>query len=173
MKKSGSLLQTLWCVATVTALINCFGVLHAAVRFESAALVDSFDFANVKSNGKFHYDTETAEGNTAILDHVLLTGATTILWRNCGGATMRYQSQEERYPLVEAPLDKRRLPDNRSVYGWLRFYQAEPDILKHTFDLCHKRGINAVCTGLLKRRTGAAGHSEHGILSIRNSGLKR
>ncbi len=116
----------------------------AAERFESAALVDSFDFARTATKeGRFLFDTETARGNDAVLDHVLLTGATTILWRNCGGATLRYQSAEERNPRVEAPLDKRRLPDNRPVHGWLRYYEAEPDIVRHILGVCHERGLNA------------------------------
>ena len=115
-----------------------------AERFEAAALVDSFDFAGVKDRaGRLLFDTETAGGNEAVLGHVLLTGATTILWRNCGGATMRYQSREERSPLVQAPLDKRRLPDNRPVCGWLRYYEAEPDILRHMLGVCRARGLNA------------------------------
>jgi hypothetical protein len=112
--------------------------------FESAALVDSFDFAGVKDgSGRLRFDTESAQGNEAVLEHVLLTGANTILWRNCGGATMRYQSEEERMPWVQAPLDKRRLPDNRPVHGWLRYYEAEPDILRHILGVCRERGLNA------------------------------
>jgi len=56
---------------------------------------------------------------------------------------MRYQSDEERYPLVETPLDKRRLPDNRPVHGWLRSYQAEPDILRHILSVCRERNLRA------------------------------
>ncbi len=116
----------------------------AAGRFEAAALVDSFDFARTATKeGRFLFDTETAQGNVAVLEHVLLTGANTILWRNCGGATLRYQSAEERDPRVEAPLDKRRLPDNRPVHGWLRYYEAEPDILRHILGVCHERGLQA------------------------------
>ena len=63
--------------------------------FEKIALIDSFDFGTV-------FDTETVAGTEQILDHVLLTGADTVLWRNCGGATMRYQSQEESPLLMEA-----------------------------------------------------------------------
>lgn len=127
------------CIAFL--LFVAAGHLGAAGRFESVALVDSFDFPCVKKDGELLYDIEREKGNAALLEHVLLTGATTILWRNCGGATMRYQSQAERYPLVEAPLDKRRLPDNRPVYGWLRMYQAQPDILHCVHDLCQERGI--------------------------------
>lgn len=112
-------------------------------RFESTALVDSFDFARIPKDGQYLFDTETPAGNIAVLDHVLQTGARTILWRNCGGATMRYRSSEESTPRVEAPLDKRRLPDNRPVHGWLRYYESEPDILRHILGVCHQRGLNA------------------------------
>jgi len=130
-----------WFMCVSFMLFVCEQPLFAAEPFESAALVDSFDFAYVKGNDKLLFDIESEKGNTALLEHVLLAGATTILWRNCGGATMRYQSTEERYPLVEAPLDKRRLPDNRSVHGWLRMYQAEPDILRCVHDLCRERNV--------------------------------
>ncbi len=112
--------------------------------FEAAALVDSYDFAAVRDRDKrLIIDTERAAGNLAILEHVLETGANTILWRNCGGATMRYQSVEERYPLVESPLDKRRIPSDRQVYGWMRYYESEPDILRFAMEECHKRGLGA------------------------------
>lgn len=116
----------------------------AAERFEAAALVDSFDFAHVKDgDGKLLFDTETDKGNVAVLEHVLLTGADTVLWRNCGGATMRYPSAEERVPQVQSPLDKRRLPDNRPVHGWLRYYESEPDIVRQILGVCHERGVRA------------------------------
>jgi hypothetical protein len=122
----------------------CVQVTHAQKRFESAALVDSLDFAACKDkSGNYLFDTETAAGNRAVLEHVLLTGANTILWRNCVGGTMRYQSRETQRPWVESPLDKRRLPDNRPVYGWLRYYQSEPDILRDMLDVCHTRGLRA------------------------------
>lgn len=128
----------------IAAAVLCAAAVNGAVRFEAAALVDSFDFAHVKErDGRYAYDTETEAGNIAVLDHVLLTGARTILWRNCGGATMRYRSDEERWPRVEAPLDKRRLPDNRPVYGWLRYYETEPDILRHMLGVCRERGLRA------------------------------
>jgi hypothetical protein len=118
--------------------------LCAGERFEAAALVDSYDFAAVRDKtGAFLFDTETPEGNLAVLDHVLETGATTILWRNCGGATMRYPSEEERYPWVESPLDKRRLPSDRPVFGWVRYSAAEPDIVRHILGVCRSRGLGA------------------------------
>jgi hypothetical protein len=128
---------------SVAILALCACSACAGERFEVAALVDSFDFAGVKVGGAMLFDTETALGNEAVLEHVLLTGANTILWRNCGGATMRYRSDEERLPLVESPLDKRRLPDNRPVHGWLRYYQAEPDILRHMLGRCRAQGLGA------------------------------
>ena len=131
-------------LALVVVASFCCSLAGAAERFEVAALVDSFDFAAVQDRqGRLFFDTETPTGNVAVLDHVLLTGANTILWRNCGGATMRYQSAEERTPWVQAPLDKRRLPDNRAVHGWLRYYEAEPDILRHILGVCHERGLRA------------------------------
>jgi len=117
---------------------------HAAERFEAAALVDSLDFAAEKGKADdFLFDTETASGNRAVLEHVLRTGANTILWRNCVGGTMRYLSEETRRPWVESPLDKRRLPDNRPVYGWLRYYQSEPDILRDMLGVCREKGLRA------------------------------
>ena len=77
----------------MAGIVLCGAAVRGAERFEAAALVDSFDFAKVKErDGLFLYDTETEAGNVAVLDHVLLTGARTILWRNCGGATVRYRS---------------------------------------------------------------------------------
>lgn len=138
MKKKRCTLQ-IWFFVTA-----CVWSLGAAERFEAAALVDSLDFAAVRDkDGRFSCDTETAEGNLAVLEHVLETGATTILWRNCGGATMRYQSAEESYPLVESPLDKRRVPSSRPIFGWLRYDLAEPDILRHMLGVCHDRGLGA------------------------------
>jgi len=121
----------------------CVPGADAAERFEAVALVDSLDFAAVKDKaGRFLFDTETPAGNRALLEHVLETGANTILWRNCAGGIMRYQSEEMRLPLVESPLDKRRLPDSRPVYGWVRYYQSEPDIIRDIFDFCKGQRLN-------------------------------
>jgi hypothetical protein len=122
----------------------CVSPAGGAERFEAAALVDALDFAAVKDKaGNFLFDTEMPAGNRAVLEHVLLTGADTVLWRNCVGGTMRYLSEETRRPRVESPLDKRRLPDNRAVYGWLRYYQSEPDILRDMLGECKARGLRA------------------------------
>jgi len=131
-------------VALLTALIPCAGLLPgsacAAERFEVAAWVDHFDFAYIPRDGGFVFDTETFEGNSKILDHVQEVGATTILWRNCAGSTMRYQSKVESHH-QDAPLDKRRVPDSRPGWGWMRYGDAEPDILRSAMDMCEDRGL--------------------------------
>lgn len=128
----------------ITVFLICASITHAAERFEAAALVDALDFAAVKDKaGQFLFDTEIPDGNRAVLEHVLLTGANTILWRNCVGGTMRYLSEETRRPQVESPLDKRRLPDSRPIYGWLRYYQSKPDILHDMLGECKQRGLQA------------------------------
>ena len=102
-------------------------------RFEVAAWVDHFDFSKV-------FDTEKAEGLAQILDHVQETGATTILWRNCGGATMRYQSRIEAHH-HSSQLDKRRIADNRPIGGWVRYGETQPDIIAEVVRLCKERGL--------------------------------
>lgn len=106
-------------------------------RFEIAAWVDHFDFAT-------KVDTEKQEGWSAILDHVQETGATTILWRNCSGSVMRYQSKVDLPSLHgNAHLDKRYVPDNRSSYGWLRYGESTPDIVSTVMDMCKQRGLRS------------------------------
>ncbi len=102
-------------------------------RFEVAAWVDHFDFATV-------FDSEKAEGLSQILDHVRETGATTILWRNCGGSTMRYPSRIEAHH-HGSQLDKRRIAENRPVYGWVRYGETQPDIIAEVVRLCKQRGL--------------------------------
>jgi hypothetical protein len=115
-------------------------LLGAQEKFEVAAWIDSFDFAGAKVDGKLFYDIETKEGTLRILDHAQETGANTILWRNCGGATMRYDSQEDSHH-GDAPKDKRRLPDNREIHGWLRLGDMEVDALRFVFKTCKERGL--------------------------------
>ena len=104
-----------------------------AGRFEVAAWVDHFDFYRA-------FDTEKAAGVAAILDHVQETGATTILWRNCGGGTMRYQSEVDSHH-HSSQLDKRRVLDTRSIAGWVRYGEAEPDLIATVVKLCQERGL--------------------------------
>ncbi len=100
--------------------------------FEVMAFADSLDFGAVM-------DSETAKGNIQILDHVLETGPDIILWRTGAGATTRYPSREE--PADYCPAEIRRLPDNRKFYGFLRYPDASPDILKLIAETCAARGL--------------------------------
>ncbi len=102
-------------------------------RFEIAAWVDHFDFYTI-------FDTEKSAGLAEILDHVQQTGATTILWRNCGGSTMRYPSRIEAHH-HSSQLDKRRLADGRDIGGWVRYGEAEPDIVATVVKMCKERGM--------------------------------
>lgn len=111
--------------------MTAFAALMAVCAFEKIALVDHYDFHE-------HFDTETASGITNIVDHVLETGADTVLWRNCGGGTMRYQTTED--TVADAPLQPLRLPSSRSQ-GWLRHSKAEPDIIRTAFAYLDSRGV--------------------------------
>jgi hypothetical protein len=124
-----------WAGMTLAVLAAFASVVQAqqAERFEVAAWVDHFDFYS-------HFDTEKAEGLSKILDHVQETGATTILWRNCGGSTMRYPSQVESHH-HSSQLDKRRVADGREIAGWIRYGEAEPDIVATVVKLCKERGL--------------------------------
>ena len=130
--------RTMW--ATIWLLIGflssdlCAGISNEC-PFEVAAWIDHFDFATI-------VDSEKPAGWAAILDHVQETGATTILWRNCSGSTMRYQSKVDVPSLHgNAHLDKRHVPDNRPNYGWVRYGTAKPDILRTVMSMCKKRGL--------------------------------
>lgn len=100
--------------------------------FEVLAFVDSLDYGEIM-------DTEKAEGNLRILDHVLETGADAVLWRTGAGAKTRYPSREE--PAAYFPAELRRLPNNRTVYGFLRYADAETDILGLVAEACAARGV--------------------------------
>jgi len=130
-----------WAALSAALVVGCAGsAARGADRFEVAAWVDHFDFAGIARDGAQLFDTETAEGVAKILDHVQEVGATTVLWRNCAGANMRYRSQLESHH-NEGVIDKRRVPDNRPVLGWVRYGAAEPDILRTAMDLCRQRGL--------------------------------
>lgn len=123
-------------IMALVCVAGCMSPVIGAEKkpFQVVALIDNYDFAKV-------FDVETAEGTRAILNHVLLTGADTLLWRPCGGATPRYQSREEAFPPIESPLDKRRIPESRPPYGWLRFYNAEPDMIRDALSETARRGL--------------------------------
>ncbi len=132
----------------LTALLACNAVIaqQAPKPLEIMALVDHYDFAGIKNPAdktKFLFDTETAEGCEKILDHVVQqTKPTTILWRPCSGSVMRYQSKEESFPKTVAPIDKRRSIQNESeIHGWVRYNEAEPDIIRHMLAVVKSRGL--------------------------------
>ena len=132
----------------LTALLACNAVIaqQSSKPLEIMALVDHYDFAGIRNPAdktKFLFDSETAEGCEKILDHVISqTSPTTILWRPCSGAVMRYQSKEESFPKTVAPIDKRRSVQNESeIHGWLRYNEAEPDIIRHILAVVKSRGL--------------------------------
>jgi len=108
--------------------------------FEVVSWVDHFDFAGPSRDGKPIFDTETSEGISLILDHVQELGTTTVVWRNCAGSTMRYQSDVTSHH-HDSLLDKRRIPDSRPIHGWVRYGEAEPDILREALSQCMERGL--------------------------------
>ncbi len=129
-----------WVVLAATAPLAAQPA-AAPRRFEVAAWVDHFDFVGCRDrDGKPLFDTETPAGNAKILDHVQEIGATTILWRNCAGATMRYPTHLDSAHGDE-PLDKRRVPSNVPLYGWVRYGDAQPDILLSALAMCRERGL--------------------------------
>ena len=107
----------------------CLCATGALGAFEKIALVDGFDYAPVM-------DTETEAGMRTVLARVLETGADTILWRTHSGQIPRYASEAVDLPVIETPLDKRRVPLTLPVRGWVRYQQCEPDALKTVFGLC-------------------------------------
>lgn len=106
----------------------------SAAAFEKIALVDSFDFAR-------QFDVETVTGNVQVLEHVMLTGCDTVLWRNCTGGMMRYASEEESCRRTECPVEKMRVPESRRVFGWLRLDRREPDIFRLAMWAAAERGL--------------------------------
>ena len=109
------------------------GAAAAGERFQTAVWVDHFDFQRF-------FDTEKPEGWSKILDHMEEIGAATVLWRNCGGATMRYQSKVESHHHGSI-LDKRRVHDVRDIGGWVRYGEAQPDIIGTVVKMCRERGL--------------------------------
>ena len=101
--------------------------------FDVVALVDSLDFAMI-------YDIETETGRVQVLEHVLLTHANDIWWRDKGGGQMRFPSTCEMWPFAESPFDKRRLP-NEDVYGHLRQGSPRGNEFPTVRAECRKRGL--------------------------------
>ncbi len=114
---------------------------QAAERFEVASWVDHHDFAGVRDDKGYVFDCDRPEGWAKILDHVQEVGTTLVLWRNCGGANMRYQSLVESHH-HDPILDKRRVPETRVPWGWVRYGDAaEEDMLRWVVQECGKRGL--------------------------------
>lgn len=119
---------------SLNLILGCALAALPTFAFEKIALVDSYDFART-------YDVESATGNVQVLEHVLRTGADTVLWRNCSGGLVRYHSEEEAHPFCENPLNKLRIPASRAVFGWLRLETASPDIFRSAMENCRARGV--------------------------------
>ena len=101
--------------------------------FEAVALVDSLDFAR-------GFDIETDEGNVGVLEHVLLTHATDVWWRDKGGGQMRFPSEVESWPLSEYPFDRHIIP-NEDVYGHLRLSDPRANPFPLVRRECERRGV--------------------------------
>lgn len=113
------------------ALLVCSSQSLAA--FDVVALVDSLDFAK-------HYDIETATGTVQVLEHVLLTHANDIWWRDKSGGRVRYPSKCETWPVSEAPFEKRRLP-SEDIYGYLRLESPRGNEFPTVREECLKRRL--------------------------------
>lgn len=112
----------------------------SAKPFEVAAWIDHFDFSGVTTTDGVPIDSETPGGWAMILDHVAETGATTMLWRNCGGANLRYASREDSHH-HDSLIDPRRGPANNGHSGWVRYGETSEDILRGVARLCRERGL--------------------------------
>ncbi len=126
--------------ALVVMICVCGGLIQLSATpqtsqspFDIVALVDSLDFAN-------NYDIETATGTVQVLEHVLLTHANDIWWRDKGGGRMRYPSKCEMWQLSEAPFDKKRLP-SEDIYGYLRLESPRGNEFPIVRQECIKRGL--------------------------------
>ena len=91
-----------------------------AFAFERLALVDSFDYAR-------SHAIESDAGIARAARYVAETGSSALLLRNQSGAVPRYRSAEETFPQKAPGLDKRRVPWNYPVYGWIRLDKGETD----------------------------------------------
>ncbi len=139
--KSCAMRQVLACIALLPVVCQCLALesttLHSTFStlnsFQVVALVDSLDFAK-------DYDIETKTGTVQVLEHVLLTHANDIWWRDKGGGRMRYPSECEMWQVSEAPFDKKRLP-SEDIYGWLRLESPRGNEFPLVREECAKRGL--------------------------------
>lgn len=98
-------------------------ILLAAATFEILPLVDESDWSE-------RFDIERTNGVVKVLDEVMRTHPTTILWRDKGAGRYWIPTDEERSPTGEQPLDKRLIPVNGS-FGYLRL--DRPDFAMFPF----------------------------------------
>lgn len=117
---------------------HVFAVLAATAAplfaFERLALVDSFDYAR-------SHAIETDAGIAKATAYVAQTGVSALLLRNQSGAVPRYRSAEETLPQKCPGLDKRRVPWNYPVYGWIRLDKGESDHFTTFFDAARSEGL--------------------------------
>lgn len=104
-----------------------------ACAFDVVALVDSLDFAK-------RFDIETPTGTVQTLEHVLLSHANDIWWRDKGGGRMRYPSRCEMWQFSEAPFDKLRL-SSEDIYGYLRLESPRGNEFPLVRAECARRGL--------------------------------
>ena len=81
-----------------------------SAKFDVVALVDSLDFAK-------DYDIETATGTVQTLEHVLLTHANDIWWRDKGGGRMRYPSECEMWQALRRRSTRSAFPARTYTAG--------------------------------------------------------
>ena len=101
--------------------------------FEIIALVDSLDFSRV-------YDVQTQRGVTQLLDHVLLTGADTLLTRQQDGGCPRYLTREEDASKGIIPAEKLRTPSESPVNGWFSWVGNGFDHVDEALRITRARG---------------------------------
>ena len=136
MKKDESKMKNLTLAACAFVCLACCAqgsAVQPSTKFDVVALVDSLDFAK-------NFDIETATGTVQTLEHVLLTHANDIWWRDKGGGRMRYPSECEMWQFSEAPFDKKRLP-SEDIYGYLRLESHRGNEFPVVREECRKRGL--------------------------------
>ena len=102
--------------------------------FRVLALVDSRDFDSV-------YDLSTVSGNLQVLDHVMSTFPTDVLWRDKGGGGVRYDSREDAVSDVRCLLDTRRLLD-QGVNSFVNIATGGSEVFRVVARSCAERGVS-------------------------------
>lgn len=114
-------------------MIGC--VLLAVAQLEVMAQLDCWDFCG-------SFDIETASGVSQVVDHVSGVAPDSIAWRVNGGSVQLFDCHEEQCAPKEDPLDPRRIPDARSLPGWLRLWEKPgANLFKLGMEEVARRGI--------------------------------